>query len=147
MQRAALRLSGAQESLPLLFRAAGDGQPAVFAGAGVDAVRGSAGVAVAHSALLTAVSGVVQEQRGYEVHRSLELGQVEVDALSGATAAVQGSEYRGNGELGDDEVGVGAVGIDGRTIGPAGDVGEPHQRREDRTEAGLPFHGSAPSHH
>ena len=81
-----------QKPGPLFVRPAGQGNPAVFAGAGVDAVGSGTGIPVAHAALLTAVGGVVQQKGSNEVQGRLKLGQVQVDALAGAAAPIQGRE-------------------------------------------------------
>ena len=127
MERSASRFGELQKSGPLFVRAAGQGYPAVFAGAGVDAVGSGPRVPVAHAALLTAVDGVVQQEGCNEVQGRLKLRQVQVDALAGAAAAVEGRKDGSHGELGDDEVGVGAIGVHGGAVGPAGDIGEAYQ--------------------
>ena len=147
VEGATLRLDDGDQGLPFFFRPAGQGQPAVFARAGVNTVGRSPRVAVALSFLLSSVGGVVEQERGEEVHGGLQLGQVQVVPLAGATAVVQRGQDRGHGEARDNEVGIGAVGVDRRAVGPAGDVGQPHKRREDGAEAGLPLHRPAPTHH
>ena len=69
----------------------------------------------------------VEQGRGLEVHRRLGLRQVEVLALAGAAAVVEGGQQGGQAEAGGHDVGVGPEGPRGRPVGPAGGGGEAEQ--------------------
>ena len=126
---------------------AANGDPPVLSRAVEDTVGRGAGVAVALTRLLPTIHRIIEQHRRGEVERGLQLRHVDVDALSGAPAAVQTGQNGGHGEPRDDEIGVGAIGIDRVPVGPAGQVGEAHQRRQHRSEARLFFHRSTPAHH
>ena len=105
------------ETLPVAVVANGDGHPVVIAPGGVDAVGSHVGIAIAHASQDAAGELVVEQPGGEEVERALDLGVVDVLALTGAAAVVEGGKEGGEGEAGGDGIGVGAEGAGRGTLG------------------------------
>ena len=127
---------GGAEVGPVGVVAHGDGDPVVVARGGVASVGRHVGVGVADELRHSAVDRVVEQRRAHEVERGFGLGLVDVDALAGAVAVVEGGEDRGQGESGREVVGVGGVGSNRRAAGVAGQGDVAADRGAHGAEAG-----------
>ena len=126
----------AAQTCPLVVVLAGHGNPAVVTRRCEHPMGRHCRMVVAHLVGQVRVHVVVEHCRCQEGHRRFGLRQVDVLALAGAVAMVQGGQQSSAEELGRHVVGVGTEHASGIAIGPASHLIEARHGRTHRAETG-----------
>ena len=132
------------ESLPFSIRGHRDRAPPVISQTAVHAVRRCLRMAVAHAVLLSPVNRVVQNGGLQAVDRGLQLGELYVLTLAGASAVVESADNRHRRYVRDKEIRIRPVCTGGISVRPAGQVVDTGERLLYVSECAVVGIGPAP---
>src|SRR5680860_960623 len=133
---------GLDQCPPLVIRRHGDSYPAILSPARVYAMRSGCRMAVPCALHSPPVRLKLQQGRGHELQPRLVLSQIYVGTLTGPATMVQSREYGNQAESHTNEVYIWAIEETGICVRIAGEMREPRQRSELRTESRMLGMGS-----
>src|SRR5660397_285291 len=133
---------GLDQCPPLVIRRHRDSYPAILSPARVYAMRSGCRMAVPCALHSPPVRLKLQQGRGHELQPRLVLSQIYVGTLTGSARMVQSREYGNQTESHTNEVYIWAIEETGICIRIAGEMREPRQRSELRTESRVLGMGS-----